>query len=104
MEPIADALADAATLPSGTELLVGPGWLLCTKNGACILHDEDDPRVSMTIGTAFLVNGQREMLVANPSLLNAPAAVRLVRASSGRTSYQALEVVDARTREPIGLE
>ncbi len=104
METVSDVLSEATTIPPGTELLVGPGRIACQRDNLCILHDEDDPRSGLVFGIDALRNGQHDYLVGNTALAANPVAVRLVRTARGSAAYQALQVIDARTRETIGLQ
>ncbi|WP_428376154.1 hypothetical protein [Lichenicoccus sp.] len=104
MEPVADALSEQATLAPGVELLVGPGRLACRRDNICTLRDEDDPHTVLVFGIGSLDNGQRRYLIDNGALAANPVAVRLIRRDMSGNAYEALQVIDSRTRDTIGLQ
>ena len=104
MEAVSDAVAEQTSIPAGTELLVGPGRLDCHRDNICVLRDEDDQSRFLVFGIGSLKNGQRDFLIENRTLADNPVAARLLRLNRGGTAYQGLQVIDARTRETIGLQ
>nr|WP_321983682.1 hypothetical protein [uncultured Lichenicoccus sp.] len=102
MEPVSDAVTEQATLPPGIELLVGPGIVTCHSDNVCTLRDQDDPDTALVFGIGALDNDQRHSLIDNPALVTNPVAVRLIRRNDPGAAYEALQVMDSRTRETIG--
>lgn len=104
MEAVSDAVAEQTSIAAGTKLLVGPGRLDCHRDNICILRDEADHHRFIVFGIASLRNGQHDYLIEDRALAGSPVAAWLLRLDRGGVAYQALQVIDARTRETIGLQ